>query len=166
MHSSLGILSIIYIPLNVFQRGIAPLGPPVPVRTAVVRRYPSSKVRSSGCALLEQLWRDTPHQGKTNPSKMVGVAKGIRGQTQWNHTHSQKTSQSNQTRTTALSNSMKSSHACGQPKTGGSWWRGRTEYDPLEKGMASHFSIFALRTPWTVGKGKMIRYQKRNSPGH
>ena len=28
---------------------------------AVVRRYPSLKVRSSGCALLEQPWRDTPH---------------------------------------------------------------------------------------------------------
>ena len=27
---------------------------------AAVRRYPSSKVRSNGCALLEQLWRDTP----------------------------------------------------------------------------------------------------------
>ena len=25
-----------------------------------VRRYPSSKIRSSGCALLEQPWRDTP----------------------------------------------------------------------------------------------------------
>ena len=25
-----------------------------------MRRYPSSKVRSSSCALLEQLWRDTP----------------------------------------------------------------------------------------------------------
>ena len=27
---------------------------------AAVRSYPSSKVRSSGCALLKQLWRDTP----------------------------------------------------------------------------------------------------------
>ena len=27
---------------------------------AAVRRYLSSKVRSSNCALLEQLWRDTP----------------------------------------------------------------------------------------------------------
>ena len=27
---------------------------------AAVRRYPSSKVRSSGCTLLEHLWRDTP----------------------------------------------------------------------------------------------------------
>ena len=41
-----------------------------------MRRYPSSKVRSSGCALLEQPWRDTPRPGKKNPSKMVGVAKG------------------------------------------------------------------------------------------
>ena len=40
------------------------------------RRYSSSKVRSSGCALLEQLWRDTHVQGKKNPSKMIGVARG------------------------------------------------------------------------------------------
>ena len=32
----------------------------------------------------------------------------------------------------------------GQPKSGGSWWRGLTERGPLEKGMASHFSILAL----------------------
>ena len=29
----------------------------------------------------------------------------------------------------------------------GSWWRGLTECGPLEKGMANHFSILALRTP-------------------
>ena len=52
-------------------------------------------------------------------------------------------------RTTALSNSMKPSHACGATQDG-SWWRGLTERGPLEKGMASHFSILALRTPWTV----------------
>ena len=28
-----------------------------------------------------------------------------------------------------------------------SWWRGLTECGPLEKGMANHFSILALRTP-------------------
>ena len=61
---------------------------------------------------------------------------------------SQKTSQSNHTRTTALSNSMKLSHIpLGPPKTDGSWWRGLTECDPLVKGMANHFSILALRTP-------------------
>ena len=50
---------------------------------------------------------EIPHaQGKRNPSKMVGVA---RGQQRANtlKPYSQKTSQSNHTRTTALSNSMK-----------------------------------------------------------
>jgi len=28
-----------------------------------------------------------------------------------------------------------------------SWWRGLTKCDPLEKGMANHFTILALRTP-------------------
>ena len=49
-------------------------------------------------------------QGKRNPSKTVGVARGH----QRAHTlkpYSQKTSQSNHTRTTALSKSMKLSHA-------------------------------------------------------
>ena len=36
---------------------------------AAVRRYHSSKIRSSGCALLEQPW-DIPHiQGKRNPNR-------------------------------------------------------------------------------------------------
>ena len=33
------------------------------------------------------------------------------------------------------------------PKTDGSWWRVLTKHGPLEKGMANHFSILALRTP-------------------
>ena len=37
--------------------------------------------------------------------------------------------------------------------------------DPLEKGMTNHFSILALRTPWTVWKGKQIGHWKINSPG-
>ena len=40
------------------------------------------------------------------------------------------------------------------PKTDGSWWRVLTKCDLLEKGMVNHFSILALRTPWTVWKGK------------
>ena len=35
----------------------------------------------------------------------------------------------------------------GQPKMGGSWWRDLTECGPLEKKMANHFSILALRIP-------------------
>ena len=34
----------------------------------------------------------------------------------------------------------------------GSWWRVLTKHGPLEKGMANHFSVFALRTPWTFTK--------------
>jgi len=30
-------------------------------RTIDTRIYPTYKIRSGGCALLEQLWRDTPH---------------------------------------------------------------------------------------------------------
>ena len=40
----------------------------------------------------------------------------------------------------------------GPPKMDGSWWRVLTNRCPLEKGMANHFSIPALRTPWTVWK--------------
>ena len=61
-----------------------------------VRRYPSSKVRSS-C-------EEIPHaQGKRNPSKMTGVARGHQ-RADTLKPYSQKTSQSNHTRTTALSN--------------------------------------------------------------
>ena len=52
-------------------------------------------------------------QGKRNPSKMVGVARGPQ-RSDTLKPFSQKTSQSNHTRTTALSNSMKLSHACGE----------------------------------------------------
>ena len=44
----------------------------------------------------------------------------------------------------------------GPPKMDGSWWRALTKCGPLEKGMANHFSILALRIPWTVWKGKKI----------
>ena len=49
-------------------------------------------------------------EGKRNPSKMVGVARGHQ-RVDTLKPHSQKTSQSSHTRTTALSNSMKPSHA-------------------------------------------------------
>ena len=56
-------------------------------------------------------------QGKRNPSKMVGVARGHeRADTL--KPYSQKTSQSNHTGTTALSNSMKLSHASGATQDG------------------------------------------------
>ena len=61
---------------------------------------------------------EIPHvQGKRNPSKTVGVARGHQ-RANTLKTYSQKTSQSNHTRTTALSNSMKLSHARGATQDG------------------------------------------------
>ena len=61
---------------------------------------------------------EIPHaQGKRNPSKMVGVARGHQ-RADTLKPYSQKTNQSNHTRTTALSNSMKLSHACGATQDG------------------------------------------------
>ena len=42
-----------------------------------------------------------------------------------------------------------------------SWWRVLTKHGPLEKGMVNHFSILALRTSWTVWKGKKIGHWKK-----
>ena len=61
---------------------------------------------------------EIPHaQGKTNPSKTVGVARGHQ-RADTLKPYSQKTSQSNHTRTTALSNSIKLSHARGATQDG------------------------------------------------
>ena len=61
---------------------------------------------------------EIPHtQGKRNPSKMVDVARGHQ-RADTPKPYSQKTSQSNHTRTTALSNSMKLSHARGATQDG------------------------------------------------
>ena len=64
-------------------------------------------------ALCWSSHKEIPHaQGKRNPSKTVGVARGHQ-RADTLKPYSQKTSQSNHTRTTALSNSMKLSHARG-----------------------------------------------------
>ena len=61
---------------------------------------------------------EIPHiQGKRNPSKTVGVVRG-RQRADTLKPYSQKTSQSNHTRTTALSDSMKLSHARGATQDG------------------------------------------------
>ena len=62
--------------------------------------------------------KEIPHaQGKRNPSKMVGVARGHQ-RADTLKPYSQKTSQSNHTRATALSNSMKLRHAQGATQDG------------------------------------------------
>ena len=68
--------------------------------------------------------------------------------------------------TTALSNSVKLwSMPCRATKMDRSWCRVLAKCGPLEKGMANHFSIPALRTSWTVWKDKKIWHWNMNSPG-
>ena len=67
------------------------------------------KVRKGGS-------EEIPHaQGKRNPSKMVGVAKGHQ-RADTLKPYSQKTSQSNHTRTTALSNNETKPCPWGNPR--------------------------------------------------
>ena len=69
-------------------------------------------------ALCWNSCEDIPHaQGKRNPSKMVGVARGHQ-RADTLKPYSQKTSLSNHTRTTASSNLVKLSHACGATQDG------------------------------------------------
>ena len=69
-------------------------------------------------ALCWSSHEEIPHvQGKRNPSKMVEVARGHQ-RADTLKPYSQKTSQSNHTRTTALSNSMKLSLAHGATQDG------------------------------------------------
>ena len=64
-------------------------------------------------ALCWSSCEEIPHaQGKRNPSKTVGVARGHQ-RADTLKPYSQNTSQSNHTRATALSNSMKLSHVRG-----------------------------------------------------
>ena len=82
-------------------------------------------------------------QGERNPSKTAGVVRGHQGADRLKP-RSQKTSQSDH-RTTALSGSVKLSHAVrGHPRRTGSLWRGLRERGPLEKGMETT-SVFL---PW------------------
>ena len=83
---------------------------------------------------------EIPHtQGKRNPNKMVGVARGHQRADKLKP-YSQKTSQSNHTRTTALLNSMKLSHACGATqdrwviveRSDRIWFTGKRNGKPLQ----------------------------------
>ena len=90
---------------------------------------------------------EIPHvQGKRNPSKMVDIARGHQ-RVNTLKPYSQKTSQSNHTRTTALSNSMKLSDALwGLPR-----WAGMVERSDRM---------------WSTGEGngKLLQYSCLENP--
>ena len=102
-------------------------------------------------------------QGKRNPSKTVGVARGNQ-RADTLKPYSQKTSQSNHTRTTALSNSMKLSHAYGVIQDGGvmverfdrMWSTGERNGKPLQ--------YSCLENPMNSMKRKNDRILKEELP--
>ena len=90
---------------------------------------------------------EIPHvQGKRNPSKMVGVTRGHQ-KANTLKPYSQKTSQSNHTRITALSNSMKLSHAPGATQDG-------------------RFIVERSDIMWSIGEGngKPLQYSWLENP--
>ena len=106
-----------------------------------------SKVRSSSSEEKPTV------QGKRNPNKMVGAERGHQRADRLK-LQSQTMSQSDHmNHSLVLFSETKPCHV-GPPKTDGSWWRGLTECGPLEKGMANHFSILALRTNEKYEKAK------------
>ena len=78
--------------------------------------YLGRGVSLHGCSSIAQPLLLTLDDGYL-PSKMVGVAREHQ-RADTLKPYSQKTSQSNHTRTTALSNSMKPTHACGATQNG------------------------------------------------
>ena len=123
---------------------------------------------------------EIPHaRGKRNPNKMLGVARGHQ-RADTLKPYSQKTSQSNHTRTTALSNSMKPSHACVATQDGQvmversdrTWSTGEgnckpLQYSCLENPMNSmkreNDRILKEELPRSVGAQHATRDQWRNN---
>ena len=108
-------------------------------------------------------------KGRETPSKMVGVARGHpRADTL--KPYSQKTSQSNHTRNTALSNSMKPSHAYGATQDGRVMVQRSDRMWSTGEGNGKPLQYSCLENPMNSRKRQNDRIPKeglqRNSPGH
>ena len=99
---------------------------------------------------------EIPHvQGKRNSSKMVGVARGHQ-RADTLKPYSQKTSQSNHTRTTALFNSMKLSHARWATQDGQVMVERSDRMWSTGEGNGKPLQYSCLVNPMNNMKGKMI----------
>ena len=110
----------------------------------------SSKKRSSR--------EEIPHvQVKKNPSKMVGVARGHQ-RADTLKPYSKKTSKSNHTRTTALSNSMKLSHDRGATQDGWVMVEKSDRMWSTGEGNGKPLQYSCLENPMNSMKRKIIGY--------
>ena len=83
---------------------------------------------------------------KINPGKTVGAERGHQRADRLKP-QSQTTGQSDHTAHSLVQLSETKPCHVGPSKIDGTWWRILTKCGPLEKGMANHFIILALRTP-------------------
>ena len=103
---------------------------------------------------------ETPHaQGKRNTSKMVDVARGYQ-RADTLKPYSQKTSQSNHTRTTALSRSMKPSHACRATQDGQVMVESSDRAWSTGEGNGKPLQYSCLENPMNSMKGQNDRIPK------
>ena len=105
----------------------------------------------------------THAQGKRNPSKMLSVARGHQ-RADTLKPYSQKTSQSNHTRTTALSNSMKQSHACGATQDGQVMVEKSDRMWSTGEGNGKSLQYSCLENPMTSMKRQNDRILKEELP--
>ena len=130
---------------------------------------PNNREGAQPCPLIENWNKDLLSTGppiKTRPRFPTAspshqeastnlLSFSIRGQTEWKP-QSEKANQTDHMDESCLTHWNYEPCHVGQLKTDRLWWRVLTKRGPLEKEMANHFSILALRTPWTVWKGKNI----------
>ena len=108
---------------------------------------------------------EIPHaQGKRNPSKTVGVARVQHQRADTLKPYLQKTSQSNHTRTTALSNSMKLSHARGAPQDGGVMVERSDRMWSTGEGNGKPLQYSCLENPMNSMKRQNDRIRKEKLP--
>ena len=108
---------------------------------------------------------EIPHtQGKRNPSKTVGVARGHQ-RANTLKPYSQKTNQSNHTRTTALSNSMKLSHAPGATQDGQVMVERSDRIWSTGEGNGKPLQYSCLENPMNSMKRQNDRILKEKLPG-
>ena len=103
-------------------------------------------------------------QGKRNPRKTVGVAREHQ-RANTLKPYSQKTSQSNHTKNTALSNSMKLSHARGATQDGRVMVERSDRMWPTGEGNGKPLQYFCLEIPMNSMKWQNDRILKRELPG-
>ena len=107
---------------------------------------------------------EIPHaQGTRNTSKTVGVARGHQ-RADTLKPYSKKTSQSNHTRTTALSNSIKLSHACGATQDGRVMVERSDRMWSTEEGNGKPLQYSCLENPMNSMKRQNDRILKEELP--